>query len=293
MTHYPRFTAPPNDILDTLMVNAFYRDGFLILDKFAAPEACDLLSQRVDELIAAFDPSSVQETFAAADKGAAADRYFRESGDKIRFFFAPGTFAEDGRLTGDKAAAVTSIGYALHDLDPLFDGFSRDPSLASVATGIGMAEPALIQSQVTIDQPPRAGAAEVALHQDASFLYTEPVSVVGFWFALDDIDKDSGCLVALAGQHRAGLRERFRYSGDALAMTQVNKVHWNYGNAVSLEAPKGTMILLHGLLPYYAGINRSGRPRRSYAFHAIDRTTRWSPDNWLRRPPSMPLVGFD
>jgi phytanoyl-CoA hydroxylase len=116
---------------------------------------------------------------------------------------------------------------------------------------------------------------------------------MGFWLALDDIDGESGGIVALSGQHRSGLRERFRYVGDELQMMQLNQVHWNHAAARAIDAPKGTLVLLSGLVPYYISPNRSTRPRRSYLFHVYDRTARWAPDNWLRRSPNMPLVGFD
>ncbi len=288
-----RYPAPADDVVTTDMLNAYFRDGFLVLDNFAAPDACDLVSERIDELIAAFEPSTVREVFGAADKAEAAATYFRESGDKMRFFFGPGSFDDDGNLVKDKERAITSIGYAIHDLDPLFDGFSRDPSLGAVAKGLGMADPVLIQSQVLLHQPHTEGPAEVALHQDATFLYTQPESLMGFWLALDDIDGESGGIVALSGQHRSGLRERFRYVGDELQMMQLNQVHWNHAAARAIDAPKGTLVLLSGLVPYYISPNRSTRPRRSYLFHVYDRTARWAPDNWLRRSPNMPLVGFD
>ncbi len=55
--------------------------------------------------------------------------YFLTSGDKIRVFFekngiGPASGAEPGWRGVDK------IGHALHDLDPMFDEFSRDPRLA-------------------------------------------------------------------------------------------------------------------------------------------------------------------
>jgi phytanoyl-CoA hydroxylase len=39
-------------------------------------------------------------------------------------------------------------------------------------------------------------------HQDSSFLYTDPVSAVGFWFALEDCNQDNGCMWFVPGSHR-------------------------------------------------------------------------------------------
>jgi phytanoyl-CoA hydroxylase len=59
-----------------------------------------------------------------------------------------------------------------------------------------------------------------------------------------------------------------------------------------LEAKRGTLVALHGLLPHYSGANRSVRSRHAYTLHVIDGACRYPADNWLRRGPEMPLRGF-
>lgn len=47
-------------------------------------------------------------------------------------------------------------------------------------------------------------------HQDSTFLFTEPDSLVGFWIALDDAKIDNGCLWMIPGSHKtADLQRRF------------------------------------------------------------------------------------
>jgi phytanoyl-CoA hydroxylase len=43
---------------------------------------------------------------------------------------------------------------------------------------------------------------EVGCHQDATFLYTDPITVTGFWFAIEDATLENGCLWAAPGGHR-------------------------------------------------------------------------------------------
>jgi phytanoyl-CoA hydroxylase len=62
---------------------------------------------------------------------------------------------------------------------------------------------------------------------------------------------------------------------------------------VPLEAPKGTCIVLHGLLVHQSGANRSPRSRQAYSLHVIDGTAHYRADNWLQRGPLLPLRGFD
>lgn len=287
----PRFRYPADGRLDATMIEAWTRDGFLVLEEFATPETCAMLRARVGELVDAFDPDENKVPFSPRAQAHAAKEYFRESGDKIRFFVEEGAVAEDGGLNRPKAHAINKIGHALHDLDPVFSAFSRDPRLAETAADIGFADPLLAQSMVICKQAEIGG--EVDLHQDATFLHTEPVSVVGFWVALEAADRENGCLFAVPGGHRDGLRRRFHYEGDLLVMDEFDDPPWADDDAVPLEAPEGALVLLHGLVPHRSGPNLSARSRLAYALHVIDRTARWSPDNWLRRAPGAPFRGFD
>jgi len=286
-----RFQATADSRLSIDMLNAFYRDGYLILEDFVHRDACDLLNQRVDQLIADFDPESVKPIFAEPDRAAANERYLRESSDKIRLFFDDKAFDANGVLAKDKRKAPTRIGHAIHDLDSLFDDFSRDPSLATVAREIGMAQPVMVSSAIEIRRPGQPRDADV--HQDGAWIYTEPASTVGFWFALDSFSRDSACLVALTGEHRHGFRDRTRLVDNTIRTTPVSPQNWNYGTASPLDVPKGTLILIGAKTPYFVSANNDDLPKRSYMFHLVDRTTRWAGDNWLRRPPELPMHGFE
>ncbi len=285
-----RFIAPDDGHLDGAMRAAWDRDGFLALERFKSPAELAELRARIDDIVEEFDPDAVRTIFSTRQQSHAADAYFRESGDMVRCFFEAGAFDDDGEMTVPKQKALNKIGHAMHDLDPVFDRFCRDRRLAALAGDLGLAEPALIQSMVIFKQPRIGG--EVGMHQDATFLHTDPVSVTGFWFALEDADIDNGCLVALAGGHQGPLAERFHYAGDDLRMDSLAAPQWNEDDLVALEAPAGTLVVLHGLLPHGSAPNLSDRSRQAFALHVYDRRTRWSADNWLRRSEDMPVRGF-
>jgi len=61
---------------------------------------------------------------------------------------------------------------------------------------------------------------------------------------------------------------------------------------VPLEAPRGTLVLLHGTLPHLSGPNTSDKPRHAYTIHAIDATAKYPEDNWLQRP-NLAMRGFN
>ena len=264
----------------------YARDGYLVLEGFLPPTDCDTLQARVAELVAAFDPGPVRTVFSARDQGHARDRYFQESGGAIRFFF------EEQATDRPVPLALNKIGHALHDLDPDFAAFSRDPRLAAIAAAIGVRQPQLLQSMIIL-KPPGIGG-EVGAHQDATFLYTDPVSVHGFWFALEDATLDNGCLWALPGGHRLGLKRRFRRTEGGVAFEDLDPrpLPEPPTGYVPLEAKKGTLVLLDGLSPHWSAANRSALSRVAYSLHVIDGIAHYPADNWLRRGPHLPLRGF-
>ena len=268
----------------------FERDGFLLLPGFVPGSECDALRARMAELIAAFQPAEVATVFSTTRHSHAQDRYFLESGDKIRFFFEEEAFDRKGCLRQSKARSINKVGHALHDLDPVFARFSRRPELADVVRQLGVEQPLLLQSMYIFKQPRIGG--EVVCHQDAAFLYTEPVSVLGLWFALEDATNENGCLYAAPRGHKGPLRSRFVRDGERTETVMLDDTPLPAENLVPLEAAKGTLIVLHGLLPHRSAPNRSARSRHAYTLHVIDARARYTPDNWLRRAPDLPLRGF-
>lgn len=273
--------------MSSLDLSAYARDGFLVLEGFLPTADCDALKERAAALVADFergpDSSRARTVFSTRDQGHARDRYFSESGGAIRFFF------EEDATDQPVALALNKIGHALHDLDPVFDRISRQPRLAGLAAVLGLEKPLLLQSMYLFKQP-HIGA-EVGWHQDATYLHTRPSTVTGFWFALDDADRDNGCLMALPGGHRGPLRRRFHRLGDRLVTDMLDETPWPAVEPVALEAPRGTLVVLHGLLPHASAPNRSARPRHAYALHLIDSRAEYVADNWLQRP-GLPLRGF-
>ncbi|KZZ99042.1 Phytanoyl-CoA dioxygenase [Moelleriella libera RCEF 2490] len=79
-------------------------------------------------------------------------------------------------------------------------GGGGEASPAAIARSLGFRDPRCLQSMVICKQPEIGGA--VPPHQDSTFLYTDPPSAVGFWYALEDATLENGCLSFLPGSHR-------------------------------------------------------------------------------------------
>jgi phytanoyl-CoA hydroxylase len=58
---------------------------------------------------------------------------------------------------------------------------------------------------------------------------------------------------------------------------------------VPIEAPAGTLVVLHGLLPHWSDVNRSSRSRHAFSLHCISAAAEYPSWNWLQRPTSLPL----
>ena len=279
--------------LSQAQLSRFRQEGFLVLPGFVDTERCLELRRRALELAREHVPPPDRATIFTADGDAlhASDEYFLNSGEAIRCFFEKGAFDAEGRLRADAALCLNKLGHAMHDLDPVFGGFSRTPELAALAGDIGMREPLLLQSMYIFKQARIGG--EVACHTDHSYLWTEPASVVGFWFAIDDATTENGCMWALPGGHRLPVKARSRLnaSRSATVMDVFDETPYPDTGLVALEASRGTLVLLDGALPHRSGPNLSDKPRHAYTIHAIDGIARYLPDNWLQRP-GLPLRGF-
>lgn len=268
------------------------RDGFLILEDFISRADCDKLKHRAEELVAQFEPQDVISIFSTREQTRVSDDYFLESGDKIRFFFEEDAFDAEGNLRQSKACSLNKIGHALHDLDPVFEKFSRQAELQELVASLGYNQPLLLQSMYIFKQPGIGG--EVVCHQDATFLYTEPISVMGLWFALEDATPENGCMYAIRGGHKLGLKKLFvRAEAGGTEFITLDETPFPDEELVCLDVKQGTLILLHGLLPHLSGANHSPHSRHAYTIHIIDGACEYAKNNWLQRGSAMPLRGFE
>lgn len=280
-------------------VEAYEHDGFLVIDGFASAGACGELRRRAVEIVGEWEPTGERTVFTTDEQERSSNREFLSSGGSTWCFFEEEAFGDDGALRQPKELSINKIGHAMHDLDPTFERFTYTAELAEIAHDLGLVDALALQSMYIFKQPGIGG--EVGCHQDATFLFTDPVTVTGFWFALEDATLDNGCLWAAPGGHRtAGLRQVFKRAG---AMTDDDGTVFERldptplpaapGDLVPLPVPAGSLVVLHGLLPHWSGPNRSAHSRHAYSVHCIAAAAAYPDWNWLRRPGDLPLRRLD
>ena len=292
MIHRCRFDDTTG--LDAFARAAYQRGGVLVIESFASAAACDALRERALALVAEHAPHAPGTVFSTRDQRHAKDAYFEASANCIGAFFEEGAFDAEGALQVPLERAVNKLGHAMHDLDPVFGAFSRGPRLQAVAEGVGLTDAKLLQSMYIFKQPGIGG--EVMCHQDSTYLYTEPESVVGFWFAIEDAHRGNGCLGGLPGGHRKGLKEVFRRLPDGAFKLELCEPTppWDMSRLEWLEVSKGTLIVFDGSFPHLSETNRSAQSRHAYTLHAVSGAAHYPANNWIQRRAGIdpPLTGF-
>eukprot|EP00761_Pharyngomonas_kirbyi_P013794 gb/GECH01013823.1/.p1 GENE.gb/GECH01013823.1/~~gb/GECH01013823.1/.p1 ORF type:complete len:298 (+),score=90.74 gb/GECH01013823.1/:1-894(+) len=278
-------------------VQEFQDKGYLVIKDFISQDQIQNLVSRATEIVENFDFENNLSFFDTSEENAAKrDSYFVDSSNKVSVFSEVDA-VKDGKLVVDKKFAANKIGHALHDKDPVFREFSLQPAMYHVARSIGLQRPIICQSMYIYKSPGVGGG--VSPHQDSSFLYTDPKSCVGLWFALDDADETNGCLRVIEGSHKEGLTRRWVATDQPNKFKFVNQdshpnfdiKEWEDRDAEfkPVCVTSGSIVLLHGELVHSSYPNRSGKRRNAYTMHVVDSNAQWASDNWLQRPENDPF----
>ncbi|WLQ16530.1 phytanoyl-CoA dioxygenase family protein [Hahella aquimaris] len=258
----------------------YAKDGYLMLPDLVTQPEREALIARAYEIIEE-DNLEQAARFSTIDRAQINNAYFLGSAETIRCFFEEEAFSPEGELLQPRAQSINKIGHALHDLDPVFKRFAQRPEFGDIARDLGLSQPSLYQTMVIFKQPRIGG--EVTWHQDATFFYTEPSSVITYWFALEDATLQNGCLWLEPGGHQGPLRERYLCEQGDLSMRPLSDQPWPTASGTPMPVKAGSLLVFHGHLPHYSAPNRSDKSRIALTFHVVDGACEYAPENWLQR----------
>ena len=175
----------------------------------------------------------------------------------------------------------------MHDLNPAFESFCRLPIFGQLLRDIGYQAPLLWQTMYIFKQPHIGG--EVRWHQDGSYLISDPASVMGIWIAIEDANRDNGCLWVQPGGHRSKLREIYQVDWEKRngVLSEQDQTPWpTSDDAIAVEVPLGSVVIFHDHMPHYSSQNLSEHSRHAFTLHVAEKDSSWAKENWLQRPTS-------
>lgn len=237
------------DLLDGLapeQVEAWHRDGFLVLERFCDDDILAELRRAYDEILS-------REVEAAGD---------RMLGGITRQVMLPSS----AHPTFDRNPAVRAgihIGRRLFEADDVVRTFDM---LIYKPPGHPHDTP-WHQDMAYAGRPFAEAGTPIVL------------ASIQFWIPLDDVDAENGCMQFVPGYHTRPLLEHHVASGDPddegrlLALVDPS-AQIDLSAAVTAEIPAGGATLHSYGTPHYTGPNRSAdRPRRAYIFNIARRRT--------------------
>jgi hypothetical protein len=281
--------------LTTEQLYEFDSNGMICIPDFLGPSEVSLLLTEAHSLLDKFDIDSHPKTkFSTEQDNHIGDEYFLNSSNNISYFFDTDVFDNQGNLKYPKSQAINKIGHGLHMKNALFHKIAFDPKVKAIMRSLGYKDPRLLQSMLIFKQPARSSDLsrdnEVPSHQDGTFLYTDPQSAIGFWYALEDCTLENGCLWYNPGSHKKyPINHRFvkvdkGRSGCNMITVGDGEVPKDL-SFVPVECKAGSLILIHNSVVHKSEKNRSEKSRFAFAFHVIDGVTKYDEFNWLQVPP--------
>ncbi|XP_031618315.1 phytanoyl-CoA dioxygenase domain-containing protein 1 homolog [Contarinia nasturtii] len=262
-------------------------NGFAIIEDFFMENETNEMRECGIELCQNA-PENDRRTFNTGQNSAhLKDEYFLNSANKIHYFYENRALDEEGNLLVDKSISLNKIGHALHVLHPTFKKYTFDERIKNVAKKLGFKKPSIPQSMFIYKNPMIGG--EVKSHQDATYLFTEPISITGFWIPMEDATLENGCLWFIKGSHKHGLHNRLMRNAnpnsDELLVFDKPTPYYSPDLFTAAPVKKNSLVIIHGLVVHKSELNHSDKSRNAYTFHIMETdNVKYSPENWLQLP---------
>jgi len=173
--------------------------------------------------------------------------------------------------------------------DNLFGMFARSERLVRVASALIGEEVYHYHSKMMLKEPKTGGAWE--WHQDYGYWYNYGClrpAMISCLIALDQADRENGCLQILPGSQHLGRIDHGKVAGQTGADPERVEVLLRQGPPMYVECEPGDVLFFHCNLLHRSDANRSERPRWSLICCYNARSN--SPYKTVRHSQYRPLV---
>ncbi|AUH71087.1 phytanoyl-CoA dioxygenase [Legionella sainthelensi] len=194
----------------------------------------------------------------------------------------------------DNIRVINRIGHGMH----LIEKYSmmqqivyRNPMLMTILKGIGYRRP-ICHLSVYIPKFSHGLGSEVRPHQESTFAYTKPASVIVLWLALEDACVENACMYGIIGSNHWPLKwvshvnhqektRRFNKLNDVFIPDFIKE-----NNCYTpLEVKAGDALLFHGHFVHCSPVNYSNCSRKALSLQFIETLgVNYSKSNWLQSP---------
>ncbi len=214
-------------------IEQYHRDGYLVLQKFFGAEVLRKIDRRIQQItsdaLATDDYSSILEVEPETTTSEAVPRRI----------FNP------------------------YDLHEDFRNLANDPKMVDCVESLIGPNINLQHSKLNM-KPPNVGSV-VEWHQDLAYFPHTNDDLIALLIYLDDATEDNGCLRVLP-RHHTHFFDHETPDGQFAGMITEDIESGKFGQPVPLEAPAGSVILMHCITPHHSHPNRSTKPRRTFIF---------------------------
>ncbi len=213
--------------------------GYFIVPGFADSATCRTMHERAVEL---------------CRKDAAGDSIRHALVDPERNPWA------DAREPEDRVSKV----FILHDWDPVFEPFARDPRLLEILGELLGPDIDCFLSQFIFKNP---GAIGQPWHQDSLYFPFEPDDQVGIWLAVTAATPTNGPLSVLPGSHREPVHEHVGDQRPDANLGYTEIVDMDFGDAERVLMDAGDLLVFDSHLMHRSSDNVSEGRRAAMVYH--------------------------
>jgi len=176
----------------------------------------------------------------------------------------------------------------IHVYEPYFMRLASHPRMLDVLEFVMGPDIALVSTHL-LCKPPADGHA-VAWHQDGAFAAIEPMSLVTLYLALDECDRENGCMRMLRGSHLDGPARHDVIREGGNTRKEIAKDVIDAFESVPLELRAGECSLHLPWVIHGSEENRSNRRRAALPMRYVTGATRVIPvTDENRNPERQPM----